>query len=116
RLIQEEIQATDALRQYALDLWRATRNPSDYGVTLDGADVDELILAGASPRGMSMLLRAARVAAWLAGRTHIVPEDLQSVYFETIAHRVFFHPVYELRRSQVSNALMNRIMEKVAAP
>lgn len=116
RLIQEEIQATDALQQYALDLWRATRNPSDYGITLDGADVDELILAGASPRGMSMLLRAARVAAWLAGRTHIVPEDLQSVYFETIAHRVFFHPVYELRRSQVSNALMNRIMEKVAAP
>lgn len=116
RLIQEEIQATDALQQYALDLWRATRSPSDYGITLDGANVDELILAGASPRGMSMLLRAARVAAWLAGRTHIVPEDLQSVYFETIAHRVFFHPVYELRRSQVSNALMNRIMEKVAAP
>ncbi len=116
RLIQEEIQATDALQQYALDLWRATRNPSDYGITLDGTNVDELILAGASPRGMSMLLRAARVAAWLAGRTHIVPEDLQSVYFETIAHRVFFHPVYELRRSQVSNALMNRIMEKVAAP
>lgn len=116
QLIQEQIQSTDALQQYALDLWHATRRPADYGIKVDGADVDELILAGASPRGMSLLLRAARVAAWLAGRTHILPEDLQEVYFETIAHRVFFHPVYELRRSQVAGALMERIMEKVAAP
>lgn len=114
--IQQEIRTTDALQQYALDLWNATRSPADYGIEVDGADVDELILAGASPRGMSMLLRAARVAAWLAGRTHVVPEDLQSVYAETIAHRVFFHPVYELRRSQVAGVLMERIMERVAAP
>jgi len=114
--IQRQIQARDALQQYALDLWRATRNPADYGISIEGVDMQQLILAGASPRGMSMLLRAARVAAWLKGREFVAPEDLQSVYLETVAHRVFFKPVYELRRSQVARELMRRIVEKIAAP
>jgi len=114
--IQMQIQARDAMQQYALDMWRATRNPVEYGVNIEGADMQQLILAGASPRGMSMLLRAARVAAWLRGREYVTPEDLQSVFFETVAHRVFFKPVYELRRSQVARELMRRIVEKIAAP
>ena len=114
--IQRQIQAKEALHQYALDLWRATRDPADYGINIEGADMQQLILAGASPRGMSMLLRAARVAAWLSGREYVTPEDLQSVFFETVAHRVFFKPVYELRRSQLAHELMRRILEKIAAP
>ncbi|HMJ49088.1 MAG TPA: MoxR family ATPase [Burkholderiales bacterium] len=114
--IQKQIQARPALQQYALDLWHATRNPADYGISIEGVDMHQLILAGASPRGMSMLLRAARVAAWLTGREFIAPEDLQSVYFETVAHRVFFKSVYELRRSQVARELVRQIVEKIAAP
>jgi MoxR-like ATPase len=52
----------------------------------------------------------------LSGREFVTPEDLQSVFFETVAHRVFFKPVYELRRSQVARELMRRIVEKIAAP
>lgn len=115
-LIQREIQSSEALEQYALNLWGATRDPAAYGVQIDGANMQSLILAGASPRGMSMLLRAARVAAWLQGRGFVTPEDIQFVYHETVAHRVFFHPVYELRRSQVSKELMHGIMNRVAAP
>ena len=33
------------------------------------------MLAGASPRGMSLMMRAARVAAWLDARDHVTPED-----------------------------------------
>jgi MoxR-like ATPase len=115
-VIQREIQSSAALEEYALKLWGATRDPAAYGVSIEGANMQGLILAGASPRGMSMLLRAARVAAWLKGRSFVAPEDLQCVYQETIAHRVFFHPVYELRRSQVSKDLMHGILNKVAAP
>lgn len=116
RLIQEEIRASDALAQYALDLWHATRAPARYGIKIEGINTDQLILAGASPRGMSMLLRGARVAAWLKGHSHVVPEDIQSVFFETTAHRVFFNPMYELRRSQVSRELIRQIMNRIAAP
>ena len=57
-----------------LDLWRATAAPADYGVRLSDLDTAQLMLAGASPRGMSLLLRAARVAAWLDGRDYVTPE------------------------------------------
>lgn len=65
--IQGAIRTTDTLDRYALNLCRATRSPAAYGITLDGIDIAQLIHAGVSPRGMSMLLRAAKVAAWLRG-------------------------------------------------
>jgi MoxR-like ATPase len=99
-----------------MNLWAATRYPADYDVKLDGVDMSQLILAGASPRGMSMMMRAARVNAWLEGRTHMIPEDLQKVFPETIAHRVFLTPVYELRREVLIGELMGGILRHVAAP
>lgn len=115
-LVQQQIRATAALQTYALNLWDATREPEKFGVTVPGANMKQLILAGASPRGMSMMLRAARVTAWLNGRDHVVPEDVQAVLFEAVAHRVFFNPVYELRRSIVARDLIAGILNKVAAP
>ncbi|SMF96852.1 MoxR-like ATPase [Methylomagnum ishizawai] len=116
RAIQNGIQASPTLQRYALDLWQATRKPQDYGVRLDGVQMDQLILAGASPRGMSMMMRAARVAAWLDGRDYLLPEDIQRVFVETTAHRVFLAPVYELRREAVIGELMAGILGRVAAP
>lgn len=115
-LIQEEIRGSDALQRYALALWQATREPQQFGIRLDSVDMDRLILAGASPRAMSMLLRAARVAAWLQGRSFLTPEDLQSVFLESIGHRVFFTPLYEMRRAEISRALLQQVLEKIASP
>jgi len=115
-LIQTEIQASETLQQYALELCQATRQPARFGIVIDDIDSNQLIQAGVSPRGMSMMLRAARVAAWLHGRGMVVPEDIHSVFFETIAHRVFFKPVYELRRSEVAGELMKQILHRVVTP
>lgn len=115
-LIQTEIQASETLQQYALELCQATRQPARFGIVIDDIDSNQLIQAGVSPRGMSMMLRAARVAAWLHGRGMVVPEDIHSVFFETIAHRVFFKPVYELRRSEVAGELMKQILNRVVTP
>ena len=115
-LIQRGVRASDALQNYALGLWRATAAPADYGVRLSDLDTTQLMLAGASPRGMSLLLRAARVAAWLDGRDHVTPEDVQAVFVETIAHRLCYQPVYEMRRHEISGRLMSGILAGVAAP
>jgi MoxR-like ATPase len=114
--IQRSVQASDALQDYALRLWRATAEPQAFGVTLPDLDVSQLMLAGASPRGMSLLLRAARVAAWLEGRSYVTPEDVQAVFVETIAHRLCYQPVYELHRHEISPRLMAAILAAVAAP
>ncbi|MGH9956691.1 MAG: AAA family ATPase, partial [Pyrinomonadaceae bacterium] len=75
--LQAEIQASSTLQDYALHLWQATRCPQQYGIAMDGIDMEHLVQGGASPRGMSMLVRAARVHAWLNKRATVVPEDLQ---------------------------------------
>ncbi len=114
--IQHSVQTSEALQRYALELWRATAAPADYGVRLSDIDTAQLMLAGASPRGMSMLLRAARVAAWLEGRDYTTPEDVQAVFDVTIAHRLCFQPVYEMRRHEIAAPLIAGILGSVAAP
>ncbi|MBK7234834.1 MAG: MoxR family ATPase [Candidatus Methylophosphatis roskildensis] len=114
--IQASVRASEALQHYALDLWHATRTPQQFGAAISGVDMNRLILAGASPRGTAMLLRAARVTAWLAGRDYLTPEDIQGVFRPTIAHRVFFTPVYEMRRADLIEPLIGQILGHVAAP
>ena len=114
--IQTSVRASEALERYVLELWDASRRPADFGIAIDGVDMRRLILAGASPRGISALVRAARVVAWLAGRDYLMPDDIQAVFASTMIHRVFFTPVYELRRSELADALVAQIMQKIAAP
>lgn len=114
--IQHEIQISPALQQYALELWEATARPADYAIHLDGVNMHELVLASASPRAMSMLLQAARVGAWLTGRTFVTPEDVRVVYTEAIAHRLAFQPIYEQRHNELGAELMRRILDTVASP
>ena len=115
-LIQSSVTTSETIERYVLDLWEASEDPLRFGVAIDGVDMKRLILAGASPRGMSALLRAARVVAWLGGRTHLVPDDVHAVLPSVLGHRVFFTPVYELRRAELAPALVQKIMDKVAAP
>lgn len=114
--IQQFVRTSPALDNYLLDLWRASETPQRYGVSLESAEIDRLILAGASPRGMSALTRAARVAAWLEGRDHVLPEDVQAVFPTCMIHRVFFTPIFELRRTEIAPALIDGILHQVAAP
>ena len=99
-----------------LELWQASETPQRFGVSIDGVDVERLILAGASPRGMSALMRAARTVAWLEGRDHMLPEDVHAVLPAALGHRIFFTPVYELRRASIAPALISQMMNCVASP
>jgi MoxR-like ATPase len=114
--IQRSVTTSEALERYVMDLWDASQSPQQFGVRLDGIDMDKLILAGASPRGMMALMRAARVVAWLAGRNHVMPDDIRDIVAPALRHRVFFTPVYELRRAQIADALVAQILEKVPTP
>ncbi|ADG17278.1 ATPase associated with various cellular activities AAA_3 [Paraburkholderia atlantica] len=114
--IQQGVQASETIERYVHDIWQATETPARFGIALDGVDMEQLILAGASPRGMSALLRAARVVAWFAGRTHLLPEDIHEVLLPALGHRVFFTPIYELRRQELAEALISRIVANVAVP
>src|ERR1700761_5191760 len=114
--IQRSVRTSETLEQYVLDLWDATHTPQRFGVQLDGVDIDKLILAGASPRGMMALTRAARVVAWLSGRNYLTPDDIRTMAQPALGHPVFFTPVYELRRAQLADELVSQILERVPTP
>ena len=114
--VQQHVRASPAIEQYLLDIWEATDDPKRFGIAIDGVDIDRLVLAGASPRGMSALMRAARTTAWLSGRDHVTPDDLREILPAALTHRVFFRPIYEIRRAEIAPELMRQIVDRIAAP
>ncbi len=116
KIIQQHVRTTETLQEYALNLWQATQTPQAYGVKIDDVDMNHLVLAGASPRGMSMLLRAAKVKAWLENREALYPEDIRYIFHDAISHRIFFTPVFEMRRESLTKALTQGILNQVATP
>ncbi|ODA66665.1 mxaR protein [Methyloligella halotolerans] len=116
RSIQNSVTTSEPLERYALDLWQALRDPVSAGIDLEGVDMGRLVQGGASPRGMSYLLRAARVCAWLNGRDMVVPEDLREVFPESMGHRVFLDPIYELRRDEIIRRFFAALFDTVPAP
>ena len=115
-ILQNSITASPTLRSYVLNLWRATKTPTDFGVKISGVDMNRLVLSGASPRGMGMVLRAARVNAWLNNRTAVLPEDIHEVFHSTVAHRLVFSPVYEMRRTEIAREMLTGIINTIATP
>lgn len=114
--LQNSITASPTLRSYVLNLWRATKAPTDFGVKVSGVDMNRLVLSGASPRGIGMVLRAARVNAWLNERTAVLPEDIHAVFHSTVAHRLVFSPVYEMRRTEIAREMLSGIINSIATP
>ena len=113
--IQENIDATKELEKYALNLWKATIKPQDFNIKISDIDISRLIVSGSSPRGISMMMKCARVNAWMNNRSSVLPEDIHQIFHETIAHRLVFNPVYDLRRTEISRELTTEIINKVSA-
>jgi len=75
RAAVEQVHASDALVDYVQRLLaRSRQHPG--------------IRVGLSPRAGIALLRAARAHALLAGRNHVLPDDVQALFVAVAAHRL----------------------------
>jgi MoxR-like ATPase len=79
------LHVAEPLRRYVVSLVEATRRSPDLRL-------------GASPRAGLQLLRAARAAAALAGRDHVLPDDVVSMAVPVLAHRLLLTPDAALAR------------------
>jgi MoxR-like ATPase len=94
--------ASPAIKQYIVDLTRATRTTP-------------ALRLGASPRASLHLLRASRAYAALAGRDHVLPDDVQALVEPVLAHRVI--PAGETQVARRSCAdVIHEIVERVPIP
>ena len=73
------VRVADSVLSYTIRLCEATR-------------VHPLVERGISPRGVSALVKMARAGAVLRERNYVVPEDVQSVFFDVCAHRLILRP------------------------
>ncbi|MEO0898398.1 MAG: MoxR family ATPase [Bacteroidota bacterium] len=98
RSLIDEIQLSDKLEDYIVDIIMATRNPSDYGMER----LNEYIDFGASPRASLALNLGSKVHAFLAGRSYVLPEDVKAIAPDVLNHRIILN--YEAEAEEVSSA------------
>ncbi|MEP5766535.1 MAG: MoxR family ATPase [Halieaceae bacterium] len=96
RTAVDQVHASDNLLDYLQRLVAYTRNAAEFAY-------------GLSPRGGLALLHCARTWALMAGRSHVVPEDLQKVLPAVAAHRLVPTSDY----AGDSNALVRDILSSV---
>lgn len=73
----------DRIKDYIVDIVRATREPRAYKLKLEG-----MIRYGASPRATIYLTLAAKSHAFLAGRGYVTPQDVKAIGLDVLRHRV----------------------------
>jgi MoxR-like ATPase len=105
-----EVYLSDALEDYLVQLVLATRSPERYDARLQG-----LVQYGASPRASLALDRCARAHAWLRGRDYVTPDDIQTLAFDVLRHRVLLGFEAEAD-GMTSDDLTQRLLELVPVP
>lgn len=114
--IQHAIFVSEEIEQYIVRIWDATWEPDKFGIEIADIYMEDLVVAGASVRGMSVMVRAAKVSAWLAGRDHVLPDDVHAVLLPALTHRVFLSPIYEARREQIMPLFVEALRNYIATP
>lgn len=109
RLIKE-IYVDDKLKDYMVDLVFATRNPKEYA-----KDIAQYIQFGGSPRATICLSLAARVRAFLNGRTYVTPQDIKTVGPDVLRHRIIL--TYEAEAEDITtDQIISQVFESVRVP
>jgi MoxR-like ATPase len=96
------VAVTDPVLAYVVDLCRATR-------------VSPSLELGASPRGATALLAAAKAWAWLTGRDYVTPDDIKALARPTLRHRVRLRPEAELE-GVTTDAVLDAVLATVPTP
>ena len=105
-----DVHMADNLERYLLEIVLATRQPDRYD-----RELARWIQWGASPRATIAFDRCARAQAWLAGRDFVIPEDIQTLAFDLLRHRVLLS--YEAEAEGVTpDHCIDTLLKQIAVP
>ena len=101
------IYMSDNVEKYIVALVTATRFPHRYD-----SDLSQWIEVGASPRASISLDKCARANAWLMGRDYADPDDVRSVVYQVLRHRLILS--YEALADGVTpDAVIGELLKQV---
>ena len=107
----DSIYIDNNLEDYILDLVAATRNPAVQNLP----ELTNLVQYGASPRASIFLHRLSKAYAFMQGRGFVVPQDIKSIGFDVLRHRVIL--TYEAEAENVStDDVLQKIFDTVEVP
>ena len=111
RKIVNQVYLDEKIEQYIADIVFATRYPERYGLE----NIKPLITFGGSPRASINLAKAARAYAFINHRGYVVPEDVRSVAYDVLRHRIGLS--YEAEAENVTGEeIISKILNKVEVP
>jgi MoxR-like ATPase len=93
---------SDAIKRYVVELTKRTRQNAD-------------VYLGASPRGSLALFRTGQVAAALAERDYVLPDDIKRLAVPVLAHRVIVGPAARLRELSAEK-IVQEILDNTPVP
>jgi MoxR-like ATPase len=110
REVVGQVYMDERVKDYIVDIVFATRAPKDYKL-----DIAPLIAFGASPRATIFLTIAAKAHAFVKGRGFATPEDVKSIAFDVLRHRVLL--TYEAEAEDVTpESIVQRILDGLEVP
>ena len=102
------VTVSEPVERYIVTLVQATRDAGRFD-----DDLKRWIQVGVSPRGSIGLDKVARAMAWLRGRDHVTPDDVQAVVHDVFRHRLILS--YEAHAAAVAaDAVIDRLLQRVA--
>ena len=111
RQVADRIWVDDKVRDYVVDLVRATRDPSALGVP----GLEGMIETGASPRASIYLVKAGKAHAFLQGRGYVTPHDMKTLAPDVLRHRIIL--TYEAEaEGKTTDDLVRTILDNVPVP
>jgi MoxR-like ATPase len=102
-----DIYMSETVEQYLLALVLATRSPASVD-----PELARWTAFGASPRGTIALDRCARAHAWLDGRDYVSPDDVRTVAFDVLRHRILLTFEAEAE-GMTADAIIKRLIAHV---
>ena len=111
RNLVKEIYMDEKIEQYIIDIVFATRNPQEYGLE----KLNDMISFGASPRASINLASACKAYAFIKRRGYVIPEDVRSLCFDVLRHRIGL--TYEAEAENVTTEnIITEILNAVEIP
>ncbi|MEK7283285.1 MAG: AAA family ATPase [Acidobacteriota bacterium] len=110
RRVVGQVYIDSRIKDYIVELVFATRRPEDYNLDIKG-----LIQFGASPRATVFLAVAAKAHAFIRGRGYVTPEDVKSIAFDVLRHRIILS--YEAEAEDVTTEqIIQRVLDTIEVP
>ncbi|SMG23696.1 MoxR-like ATPase [Marivirga sericea] len=103
-----QVEISESLERYIIELVYATRSPLDYGLKQEA----EYIQYGVSPRASINLNLSAKAVAYMEGRDYVLPEDIKEVAYDVMNHRILLN--YEAEADGVTTKdIIEKILKQV---